>query len=92
MRIHYKTRHELIIDRVHNSKPGKESTVLKIFGMQGVPRPEVDRWIFEGSERYWTNFLRLKDERQREQQREKELEMRRQLEEKERTRGRDQEQ
>lgn len=38
---HAKSQHNENIERVPNAINGRDSTALKIFGMQGVPRAEV---------------------------------------------------
>lgn len=44
-------------ERVPNAIRGRESIGLKVFGMQGVPRVEVESWILKGAEKYWGKIV-----------------------------------
>ena len=61
---HYKTsNNHNMVERVPNAIPGRESIGLKIFGMQGVPRVEVETWILKGADKYWGKLLAEKNKK-----------------------------
>jgi hypothetical protein len=57
---HAKSQHNENIERVPNAINGRDSIALKIFGMQGVPRAEVESWISRSVNRSWGRMLEKK--------------------------------
>ena len=58
------------IEKVPNSIRGRESIGMKVFGMHGVPRVEVESWILRGAEKYWGKII---DEKVKKRQKEEKL-------------------
>lgn len=54
---HAKSQHNENVERVPNAIHGRDSTALKIFGMQGVPRAEIESWISRSVNRSWGKLL-----------------------------------
>lgn len=50
---HCRIKHSTTIERVPNANNGRDNPALKIFGMQGVPRIEIEGWIAKQVGRYW---------------------------------------
>jgi hypothetical protein len=50
---------------VPNANQGHENVALKIFGMQGVPRMDVENWIMKGAQKYWGKIIDKKNEKLR---------------------------
>jgi len=61
MLTHAKTQHNENIERVPNATIGRDSITLKIFGMQGVPRVEIEAWISKNINRYWGRIIEKKN-------------------------------
>ena len=57
---HAKSQHCETIERVPNAINGRESIALKIFGMQGVPRIEIESWISKSVNRSWGRLMEKK--------------------------------
>lgn len=48
-----------------NANQGHENVGLKIFGMQGVPRMDVENWIMKGAQKYWGKIVDKRNEKLR---------------------------
>jgi hypothetical protein len=62
---HVKSQHNESIERVPNANVNRDSIALKIFGMQGVPRMEIESWISRNVNRYWGRIIEAKNKEQR---------------------------
>ena len=49
------------VSRIPNALPGRDSTELKIFGMQGVPKQFVEEKVLTGAAKYWNNVINEKN-------------------------------
>lgn len=63
---HAKSQHNENIERVPNANAGRDSIALKIFGMQGVPRVEIESWISRSVNRYWGRIIENRNKKERE--------------------------
>jgi len=54
---HAKSQHNENIEKVPNANHNRDSVALKIFGMQGVPRAEIESWISRNVNRYWGRII-----------------------------------
>lgn len=59
---HARSQHNYTVERVPNANAGRDHPGLKIFGMQGVPRIEVESWVQKQVNRYWGKRLDKKHE------------------------------
>jgi hypothetical protein len=50
---HCRNQHTLTIEKVPNAMAGRDNPMLKIFGMQGVPRIEIESWMSKQVNKYW---------------------------------------
>lgn len=57
---HARSQHNENIERVPSAINGRDSVALKIFGMQGVPRMEIESWICRSVNRYWGRIIEKK--------------------------------
>lgn len=62
---HCKNQHSESIERVPNANVGRDHPGLKIFGMQGVPRIEIEAWISKQVNKYWGKIIDKKLEEER---------------------------
>jgi hypothetical protein len=62
---HAKSQHNENIERVPAANAGRDSVALKIFGMQGVPRMEIENWINRSVNRSWGRIIDHKNKEQR---------------------------
>ena len=54
---HARSQHNENIERVPNAIHGRDSIALKIFGMQGVQRMEIESWISRSVNRSWGRMI-----------------------------------
>ncbi len=54
---HAKSQHNENIEKVPAATAGRDSVALKIFGMQGVPRVEIENWISRSVNRSWGRII-----------------------------------
>ena len=54
---HARTQHNEMIERVPAANRGRDSIALKVFGMQGVPRQEIENWLTRCVNRSWGRFI-----------------------------------
>lgn len=57
---HARGSHNANVERVPNAHSGKDNVGLKIFGMQGVPRLEMENWIAKSVAKYWGRIMERK--------------------------------
>lgn len=62
---HAKSQHNETIERVPSATAGRDSVALKIFGMQGVPRIEIDSWITKNVNRFWGRIIEAQNKEHR---------------------------
>lgn len=63
---HAKSQHNENIEKVPSATAGRDSVAMKIFGMQGVPRVEVESWISKSVNRYWGRIIENRNKKNRE--------------------------
>ena len=62
---HARSQHTYMIERVPNANQGRDHPGLKIFGMQGVPRIEIEAWVHKQVKKYWGKKMEKKIEAER---------------------------
>lgn len=62
---HCRSQHNEIIERVPNANVGRDHPGMKIFGMQGVPRIEIESWMSKQANKYWGKRIEKKIEAQK---------------------------
>ena len=68
---HSKSQHQEIIERVPNANIGRDYPGMRIFGMQGVPRIQIQSWISKQVNRYWGKIMEKKREKREIEEKEK---------------------
>ncbi|CAD8046258.1 unnamed protein product [Paramecium primaurelia] len=54
---HVESAHHEVLTKIPNATGDRSDIKNKIFGMQGVPRVEIEKRIRKGAEEYWTKIL-----------------------------------
>ncbi|KRX08130.1 hypothetical protein PPERSA_01675 [Pseudocohnilembus persalinus] len=101
LKAHLSNAHKEQISKIPKSIQNRDSSDLKIFGMQGVPRPFIKDRILMGATSFWKKFINekeqekkkeLKKQKQEQKEAQKLLNQQRQLEQKQQYQEQEQQQ
>lgn len=60
---HCRGQHSEAVERVPNANLGRDHPGMRIFGMQGVPRIEIESWVSKQVNKYWGKMMDKKREK-----------------------------